>query len=203
MPKTCGSSHRGWGLRRRSGPPQPAPPPPQTSLQLRIWCEALSRFLLHKLQSRGHEEPREQESFAGGGRSAAHQPHQPDSRCGPSGEQAELPFNNRSSETSSNLPYVIQHRQDLNPELLILRTGCDPVPWKVLPNASPFPIPSCQAVISRVKARPADVGTRHGELGFVVQRHLEMRGEERNTERQRDRLREQSSFWAEDTVQEV
>lgn len=162
-----------------------------------------SSSISSKLQSRGHEEPKEQESFAGGGRLAAHQPHQPDSRCGPSGEQAELPFNNRSSETSSNLPYVIQHRQDLNPELLILRTGCDPVPWKVLPNASPFPIPSCQAVISRVKARPAGVGTRHGELGFVVQRHLEMRGEERNTERQRDRLREQSSFWAEDTVQEV
>ena len=59
----------------------------------------------------------------------------------------------------------------------------------------------CQAVISRVKAHPVSVGARRGELGFVVQRHLEMRVEERN--RETDRLREQSSFWAEDMVQEV
>lgn len=45
------------------------------------------------------------------------------------------------------------------------------------------------------------MGARRGELGFVVQRHLEMRVEERN--RETDRLREQSSFWAEDMVQEV
>lgn len=47
------------------------------------------------------------------------------------------------------------------------------------------------------------MGARRGELGFVVHRQLEMRGEERNTERDRDRLRKQSSFWAEDMVQEV
>lgn len=52
-----------------------------------------------------------------------------------------------------------------------------------------------------MKAHPASVGARREEVGFVVHRHPEMRGEERNTER--DRLRKQSSFWAEDMVQEV
>ena len=32
-----------------------------------------------------------------------------------------------------------------------------------------------------MKAHPASVGARRKELGFVVHRHPEMRGEERNT----------------------
>lgn len=47
-------------------PSQP-PSPPQTTLRLPIWCEALSRFFLCELQSRGHEEPRRQGSLAGVG----------------------------------------------------------------------------------------------------------------------------------------